>query len=106
LKASEFDTLYCNGVRLDRFVDKYRAREQAAGQAEEPRYVFSTTNDTALTALCMAALSSNDTYIQVKQQYFADDSNVGEELTCNGMPVKNFVRRYGNKGGDFTASLR
>lgn len=104
LDSSEFHTLYCNGLPLDRFVAKYR--EQAEQDATEPHYVFSQNDETALTQLCMAALSSNETYLQVKQQYFSEDHAVGEELTCNGMPVETFVRRYRNDNRDFTAAIQ
>lgn len=102
LDDSEFDTLYCNGLPMKRFISKYRERVEVS----EPRYVFSTHDDSKLTQLCMAALSSKETYLQLKQQHFANDASVGEELKCNGLPVENFVRRYGNKDGDFTAAVQ
>jgi hypothetical protein len=102
LRSSDFNTLYCNGMPLDRFVARYRKSEQAA----DTRYVFSKNDETPLTELCLAALYSNETYQQMKQQYFPEDSRVGEELKCNGMPVENFVRRYRDGSREFTAAIQ
>jgi hypothetical protein len=83
------ETLLCNGMTLSRFVGVHRAAE-----AKPAGYVFSMSDSTPVTELCMAALKSEQEYMQVKQQYFSKDDKVEAEVLCNGMPLTTFARKY------------
>lgn len=94
-------TLRCNGMPVGRFVGKVRsavAREEIAG------FVFSKSDNSPVTELCLAAVSSEQEYLKVKEQHFSREANVEAEVLCNGMPLKTFARRY--RAPALTVSLR
>ena len=85
------ETLLCNGMPVGRFAGKYRsaaAKEAAAG------FVFSKSDDSPVTELCLAVVRSEQEYLKVKEQHFGGDANVEAEVLCNGMPLKTFARKY------------
>lgn len=96
----EPSTLRCNGMTVSRFITTYRA----AAEPKPAGYVFSKTDDSPVTELCMAAIKSEQEYMSVKERYFGDDANVEAEVHCNGMPLLTFARKYRAPGP--TLSLR
>lgn len=93
-------TLLCNGKTLARFLSTYRAEA-----APKPvGYVFNKSDESPVTALCLAAVSSEQEFMNVKDRYFGNDANVEAEVRCNGMPLATFARKYRVPGP--TLSLR
>jgi hypothetical protein len=92
--------LRCNGMAVSRFLSTYRG-----SSAPKPiGFVFSKSDDSPTTALCLAAVKSEQEYMAVKEQYFGNDTTVETEVHCNGMPVLTFARKYRAPGP--TLSLR
>lgn len=96
-KAAELDispldvaSLRCNGMPVGRFVGKLRA----STAKETAGYVFSASDSTPVTELCLAAVRSEQEFMKVKEQYFGNDGKVEAEVMCNGIPLKTFARRY------------
>jgi hypothetical protein len=88
----EAETLRCNGMTVSRFI---AATRNATATPETPAgYLFSKTDTSPVTELCMAAVSSDQEYLKVKQDYFSGDAAVETEVMCNGMPLKTFARKY------------
>lgn len=92
--------LRCNGMTVSRFLSTYRE----AAEAKPIGFVFSKTDDSPITALCLAAVKSEQEYMAVKEQYFSNDAAVETEVQCNGMPLLTFARKYRAAGP--TLSLR
>jgi hypothetical protein len=92
--------LRCNGKTVSRFLATYRA----AAEPKPAGFVFSTTDDSPVTALCIAAVKSEQEYLAVKEQYFSNDETVEAEVHCNGVPLLTFARKYRTPGP--TLSLR
>ncbi len=102
IKSYEISEISCNGIRLDRFADKYKALSTAAPKP----LVFKKSDESELTELCYRALSSFDEYQQLLRQRVAKDAKLQAELTCNGMPVMDFVSRYRNRAEVSATSLQ
>jgi hypothetical protein len=81
----------CNGLTVSQFVSKYRAKPEVA---EPAGYVFSKSDDTPTTELCMAVIRSEADYLAVKKRHFGDDVGIESEVRCNGMPLASFARKY------------
>jgi hypothetical protein len=92
--------LRCNGMTVTRFIHSYRA----AAVPKPEGYVFSKSDDSPTTALCVAAVKSEEEYMAVKEQYFSDEANIEAEVHCNGVPLLTFARKYRAPGP--TISLR
>ena len=83
-------TLHCNGVPLSRFRSAYRASAEP-----KPRgFVFSKSDESPVTELCLAAVRSEQEYLSVKERHFGSDDTVEAEVHCNGIPVLAFARKY------------
>ena len=92
--------LRCNGHTLPVFLSQFRATESRPTVT----YAFNKNDSSELTELCLAAVKSEQEYEQVKNAHFNNEQNIEEEVFCNGMPIKNFARKYRNRA--FTASTR
>lgn len=99
-KAKEFGfneadlkSFTCNGLSLKGFAAKYR-NTKSKGVIKV--YAFEKTGDTRETELCVAAATSNEAYKQVKKDLFKGAQV--SEVYCNGLPLKKFAKRYGNRG--------
>jgi hypothetical protein len=91
----EPETLRCNGMSVGRFISMTRERPAAPEVAKAAEgYLFSKSDTSPVTELCMAAVSSDQEYLKVKQEYFSGDATVETEVMCNGMPLKTFARKY------------
>ncbi|HEY0961230.1 MAG TPA: hypothetical protein VGE69_02620 [Pseudomonadales bacterium] len=92
----------CNGQTISRFISIHRAMA-TVGDAPAG-FVFSKSDDTPVTELCMAAIRSEQEYRAVKARLFADEDGIEAEVRCNGMSLANFARRY--RTAVSTVSLR
>jgi hypothetical protein len=104
IASHELNSIKCNGAPVERFAAKYHAKSNQA--VVVTHYVFNKRDESALTELCMAALASDETYQQIKQQQFNGDSNLDSELKCNGMELDNFIRRYRASRAEFSSASR
>ena len=96
LNAQDLQDVRCNGVSLTRFAAEYRTVadvEEAAVKASDG-YILKPSDDSPLAALCIAAASSQEEYERVKEQHFSQENNLEAEVMCNGVPLKNFARRF------------
>ena len=100
VRPFEPSTLRCNDMTLSRFLGAYRAETAPAPVG----YVFSKSDESPVTELCMAAIRSEQEYMTVKELYFSKDAKVESEVQCNGMPLQTFARKYRAQGP--TISLR
>jgi hypothetical protein len=78
----------CNDKPIHDFAGEFRAKA-----ASEIAYVLSVGNQSPETRLCVAALTSLEEFTALKAEYFGDVA-VEREVSCNGMPLSQFVRRY------------
>jgi hypothetical protein len=92
--------LRCNDKTVSRFLATYRVE----AEPKPVGFVFSKTDDSPTTELCLAAVKSEQEYMAVKEQYFSNDEAVETEVQCNGMPLLTFARKYRAPGP--TLSLR
>jgi hypothetical protein len=83
----------CNSKPLGAFVASVRNKIAAP---VAPMVVFRTTDESDLSRLCMAALESAESYEAVKASVKAEGALLESEILCNGMPIKNFARKYRN----------
>ncbi|MEY4642915.1 MAG: hypothetical protein RLZZ227_2909 [Pseudomonadota bacterium] len=92
IEPLDVETLRCNDMTVSRFVATTR---NSVARIELPTsYMFSKSDDSPVTELCMAALSSDQEYLKVKEEYFGADPRVETEVMCNDMPLKSFARKY------------
>ncbi len=94
-------TVLCNGMPLTRFSLKYgNAKLDAAVESTASAgYVLRKSDSSPLTELCAAAAVSKQEYSKVMQTYFSGDSKVESEVHCNGVPLKTFMRKFGEAEG-------
>jgi hypothetical protein len=84
----------CNGMPLAEFQQKYHGAAMTP-VAEPVHYVLKKMDDSPVTELCAAAASSDQEYLKVKTTYFRYEKSIESDVTCNGMSLKSFVRKYG-----------
>ena len=92
--------LRCNGQTLPVYLSKFRTTESSPAVT----YTFNKNDSSELTELCYAAVRSEQEYARVKNTYFNNEQNIEKEVFCNGVPIKNFARKYRNQ--TLTASTR
>lgn len=92
LRVRDFEPseLRCNGQTLSRFLSIHRAKSEA----KPAGYVFTKTDDTPVTELCLAAVRSDAEYEAVKKRLFSDEDGIEAEVRCNGMSLTTFTRKY------------
>ena len=84
----------CNGMPLNRFAAKYR---NATAQKEPVRvFAFRESTSSNETSLCIAAATSNDEYLRLKDELYGHRFSNLSTISCNNMPLRTFARRYGN----------
>jgi len=81
----------CNGQTLSRFVSLHRAKPAVVAPAG---FVFSNTDDTPVTELCMAVVRSEQEYLAVKERHFGNEAGIEDQVRCNDMPLASFARKY------------
>ncbi|MCV2884613.1 hypothetical protein OE749_07890 [Aestuariibacter sp. AA17] len=88
----DLDVFTCNGLPIDEFAKRYNDTE---GNDIVRVYAFEAREDNRETQLCVAAATSNQTFIDVKNRLFGQKRV--SDIYCNGIPIEKFARRYGNK---------
>jgi hypothetical protein len=78
----------CNDQPIHAFAGQFRAEVAASTQ-----YVVSVANQSPETRLCVAALTSPSEFASLKAEFFGDVA-VERIVTCNGLSLNQFVRRY------------
>jgi hypothetical protein len=81
----------CNDKPIHSFAGQYRAKAEV-----ETVYYVSVANQSPETRLCVAALTSAEEFTSLKAEFFGDVA-VEREVSCNGQPLGQFVRRYQNR---------
>jgi len=83
--------LVCNGLSLNRFKARY------ADSTDEVATVmsFSKGDLSPTTELCFAAVTGAENLDELKSTYSSKADHDLSQVTCNGMPLDRFVRRYG-----------
>lgn len=85
----DVDTISCNGKSIRSFARQYRQND-----SPEAAYVISVANQTPETQICIAALTSDEEFARLVEAHFGKMSEVEETMQCNGLSVKQFVRKY------------
>lgn len=97
ISGTELESFNCNGSSIESFGQKYRNKEQAA-DAEGPVKVFAfkagTKNTTA--QICVAGSTSNTVLFNTLKANKVAKNNV-YLIKCNGMSLKRFSKKFGNK---------
>jgi hypothetical protein len=108
IKSAYFDDvaninteILCNGTPLTQFAKMYQPK--SIGLKGEVSYLLTEADDSMVTRLCLAAISSEEEFRQIREDYFADVRDVNSEILCNGMKLDRFVAKYRNSR--LTASL-
>lgn len=81
--------LVCNGLSLSRFKIRYANSEEVNTVLS-----FSKSDLSPTTELCFAAVTGADNLESLKESYNSKTNSDVEKVTCNGMPLDRFVRRY------------
>jgi len=94
--SAKISQLSCNGMPIDKFAKMYR--NQKADADAKPVKVFSFDNEMQnLEAdVCIAAASSNEKYSAIKKG-LTKPKGFYRTITCNGMSLTTFAKKYGNK---------
>lgn len=85
----DVNKIACNGRSIHSFARKYRQND-----SQEPAYAISVANQTPETQLCLAALTSEEEFKKIVDAHFGTLSDVRESMRCNGLTIKQFVRKY------------
>ena len=92
--------LRCNGLSVERFVSKLRSQQEQLRRS----YVFKTSDDSAMSKLCLAAVRSEEEYRTARTELFGNNFMAEQEIHCNGMPIRDFARKY--RSNNMTASIQ
>ena len=82
--------LVCNGLSLKDFKERYAKVEKTTTVLS-----FSRNDMSPSTELCFAAVTGADNYETLKASFNTKTDQDVSTVTCNGMPLDRFVRRYG-----------
>jgi hypothetical protein len=82
--------LVCNGLSLSLFKARYIESVQINTVLS-----FSKADLNPATELCFAAVTNADNLESLKESYEGRTSTPLSAVTCNGIPLNRFVRRYG-----------
>jgi hypothetical protein len=92
IAPAEIGSILCNGKPLASFVRLYRPVTDSKTIA----YTLNEADDSMATKLCLAAISSEETFREIREDYFYDVRDVNSEILCNGMQLDRFVAKYRN----------
>lgn len=97
LGEAELKTFTCNGFPIEDFAKQYRGQVQA-DEAAGPVKVFAFDTETKRTAaqLCVAGSTSNVDLFNAMKENNVAKNNV-YLIRCNGMSLKRFSKKFGNK---------
>jgi hypothetical protein len=95
LAPVEVDSVACNGKSLKEFANKFgkQVGDQANSEVKITTYVVNVADKSPETQLCFAALVSEEEFSKLKAAHFSD-VKIENEIVCNGLPIKQFVRKY------------
>lgn len=79
----------CNGMEIDSFVDSVTT-------TKAPAVALLSGEDSPATEICIAAATSDEQYQALKQQYFNGNRGTVSDVVCNGLPIADFAREFGN----------
>ena len=101
-------SLVCNGKPVEDFVAQYRdtsAPQQAGDMTSTEIVSFSARDESPVTQLCVAAVTSPDRFNEIRQQHFRlmSEAELLESVRCNSKPLERFVSEFRNQ--ELTASL-
>lgn len=88
ISPSAVDEIECNGKSVASFARQYRAK------ASPTQYIISVSNQNPETQLCLAALMSEEEYESKKGEMFSRLDRVESNVFCNGLPIRQFARKY------------
>lgn len=100
LKATEYrysqaqiDRFSCNGISIEEFAKKHRS-----SSSKKQIQVFSFDNSVGSIEadICIAAAHSNKMYKKIKSSV-KKPASFFNSIACNGVPLKVFANKYGNK---------
>ena len=85
------ERLTCNGMRIERFANKYGKQEQAGGITALPKKVaLVAENSDSASHLCIDALTIGENAARTKHQIFGP-------VMCNGKNLPRFINSYQNR---------
>ena len=93
LGSFDLNELRCNGKPLHSFVSQLQTATPVVTQ-----YQINLGDETPESMLCRAAVTSDAEFARLKETHFARVL-VETEVSCNGMPLNRFVRRYQGQAG-------
>ncbi|MDT8320793.1 MAG: hypothetical protein RQ826_09750 [Xanthomonadales bacterium] len=94
LAVTQLNTVACNGMPLEKFVAKYGYKPEEHESPMITSFVFNKSNDDPETELCFAAVTDDVRIQEVKEKHFPGEMDVEETVLCNGLPLKQFVKKY------------
>ncbi len=62
-----------------------------------------TADESPVTELCVASITSSEKFETVKRSHFSGVSNLESIVQCNGLPLRSFMLKYNSR--DMTAAL-
>lgn len=92
----QIERFTCNGMPIDDFADKYRASKKGGSGGTVNVFSFDNSVGSIEAELCIAAANSNKSFNDLKSTMSKLDTYF-ESITCNGVPLERFARKYGNK---------
>jgi hypothetical protein len=98
--AKDVETIRCNDKPVSRLVAKYNYMKSNAASP----VVFNKTDNSELTNLCMAAITSESDFERLKARMFESDPGLQNEIRCNGTSLQRFVKRYHNSPAETLSS--
>lgn len=87
-------TITCNGLVLEDFVARHRGEDKSKDEVKV--FSFSNENNNVEAELCIAAANSNVKLKEAMTKFNKPKSFV-ENISCNGIPLEKFAKKYGNK---------
>lgn len=87
--ANELDSVYCNGRPLRKWVHQYRDAD-----TQVTAYIINAANQSPESQLCLAAVTSDEEYSRILDMHFQNARNIENEIACNDMTLRQFVRKY------------
>ena len=88
--------LNCNGMNISKFAKMYRADKADKHHKSVKVFSFDSEVKNLEADICIAAATSNDKYRALREGLTKPVSYY-RALTCNGMSLSTFARKFGNK---------
>ena len=97
VSGAELTSCNCNGFPIEEFGQKYRNKQPSA-DVESPVKVFAFTAETKHKSaeICVAGSTSNVVLFNTLKAKKVAKNNV-YLIKCNGMSLKRFSKKFGNK---------